>query len=50
MEMDEQEENSPTARWRTSMVFVDEKRLGRKKEKKKRRRSADRKVRSCVWQ
>ena len=38
MEMDEQEEKSPTARWRTSMVFVDEKRLGRKKEKKKKKK------------
>ena len=44
MEMDEQEEKSPTARWRTSMVFVvmtnKMKRdpRGKKKRKKKGRR------------
>ena len=58
MEMDEQEEKSPTARWRTSMVFVvmtnkmkrDPGEKEKKRKKKKKKRSAERKVRSCVWQ
>ena len=44
MEMDEQEEKSPTARWRTSMVFVvmsnkmESDPEGKKREKKKKKK------------
>ena len=50
MEMDEQEEKSPTARWRTSMVFVvmtnKMKRDPGEKEKKKGRRRRRKEVRT----